>query len=322
MKRKILNLVMLAVVIALAIGVYFASRPKHTAPKPPLTALNSTTINSIAIERPKHKTLTLKRADGRWRFTAPIKVQASSANINSILAVATAPCEQQLKTKNVKLANLGLAPPKYSVTFNKTKVDIGMVEPLKYLRYARVGGKICLISNPSAPGLGSQDYANLVSTALVPAGRTLVKIAIPGYTATRNAQSAARESTKAKTGSKTASEWVLSPAGSALAKDAADKLAKAWQDANALWNTRVTGKTKAPAKTEYATLYFKDGGKLRYEIAKRTPQLKLERRDIGIEYGLSGTETAKLLEPAKATTISKAEQPKHSATRSTAGKKK
>ncbi|HEU0198074.1 MAG TPA: hypothetical protein VFQ88_12800 [Nevskiaceae bacterium] len=311
MKHKLLNAVMLLVVIVLAIGVYFASRPKPKVVKPPLTALNSAQIHTITIEKPGHKILELERHKGVWSFTTPIKVQASSANIQSILSVATAECQSEIQPSQVKLANLGLASPKYSVSFNDTKIEIGGTEPLKFRRYAMTGGRICLITDPSAPGLGSENYANLVSTALVPTGRTLVKIAIPGYTVTHRSGTA-----------KEPAGWKLAPADPEAAKNAASTLAQAWQNAHALWNTLMSASTKVPAKAEYATLTFKDGSTLRYLVATRKPQLKLQRPGIGIEFDLSGTETAKLLQPAPETKPKKADEKASPVTPKTAGARK
>ncbi|MDN5875015.1 MAG: DUF4340 domain-containing protein [Sinobacteraceae bacterium] len=284
MKRKLLNLLMLVVVIVLAIGVYFASQKSAQPPKPPLTPLNAAKIDTISIEKPGHKTLALKRSKGQWRLTAPIKVEANNANVNSILAVATSPCETSIKPSQVTLSDLGLKPAKYSILFNQTRVDIGAIEPLKYRRYAMVDDTICLISNPSAPGLGSENYANLVSTALIPTGKTLVKISLPGHTAVKNAKSG---------------KWSLAPADPKVAKDAAQQLAKAWQQAHAMWNALTPGTAKAPAKPLQVTLSFKDGSQIVYRVASEKPQLKLRRSDIGIDYTVSKAEGGKLLAVAK-----------------------
>lgn len=281
MNRKYLNFAMIGVAAALGAGVYFAAQKKVEPPKPPLTALNTATIHTITIEN-KGKTLKLERTQHGWRFTAPFQAAANDANVASILSVAVSPCERALKPQDVKLPELGLDPPHYSVTFDTEKVAIGATEPLKYRRYALVDGRICLISNPSAPGLGSEDYANLVSTQLVPADRKLVKIQIPGYTATFDA------------GAKT---WSLSPAGTDLAQDAALKLADAWQGVHALWNALASD---ADTHGQDVTLGFSDGSTVRFTIAAHKPQLKLVRADLGIAYAVSPAEGDKLLKPAPA----------------------
>ncbi|MDN5873462.1 MAG: DUF4340 domain-containing protein [Sinobacteraceae bacterium] len=283
MKRKILNLVMLVVVIVLAVGVYLATQKKAKPPKPPLTALNSATIDAISIKNPGHKTLALKRKDGQWKITSPFKAVANNANVNSILSVATSACQSEIKPAEVTLSKLGLKPPKYSILFNKTRVDVGMVEPLKYRRYAMVGDKICLISNPSAPGLGSQSYANLVSTALVPPGKTLVKIEIPGYTASLDNSSG---------------KWSLTPTAPKAAKDAANILATAWKNTHAMWNATTPANTKPPDNTHSATLHFKDGSSEQFLVVARKPQLKLRRSDIGIDFTVSKAKADKLLQLA------------------------
>lgn len=293
MNRKYLNFVMIGVAAALGAGVYYGAQKKAVAPKPPLTALNTATIHTLTIEN-QGKTLKLERSKHGWQFTAPFRAAANDANVASILSVAATPCERELPLKGLKLAELGLDPPHYSVTFDTEKVQVGETEPLKYRRYALVGGHVCLISDPSAPGLGSENYANLVSAQLVPPGPTLVKIEIPGYTATFDAG---------------AKSWSLSPAGTRLAPDAAQKLADAWQGAHALWNT--LSPATPDAHDEIATLAFSDGSSVHFSVTAHKPQLKLVRADLGIAYAVSPAEEDKLLKPAPAKT--KTSAAKHSA---------
>lgn len=285
MKRTVLNLVMVVIVAILAIGIYFASRPKSQPKKPALTSLNAAQVDRITVTQPDHPELVLTRTKGRWKLVKPIQAPASDANVMSILAIATSVCQQQIKPDEVKLANLGLQPPEYTVRFDDTKVDIGMMEPLKYQRYAMVGDRICTIASPSAPGLGSENYAGLVSTSLVAQGSKLARIQIPGYTVERSGAKGL---------------WTLSPKPAGLDKDAADTLANAWQTARSTWNTLAPPKPQSTEPDQEITLTFEDGGQERFAIATRKPHLKLVRRDIGIEYHLSAADAAMLLSPARA----------------------
>ncbi|HEX7381914.1 MAG TPA: hypothetical protein VF265_07120 [Nevskiaceae bacterium] len=284
MKRTVLNLVMVVVIAILAIGIYFASRPKPHVKKAALTSLNSAQVDRITVSQPDHPELVMTRTKGRWNLVKPIQAQASSVNVMSILAIATSVCQEQIKPREVKLANLGLQPPEYTVQFDDTKVAIGMMEPLKFRRYAMVGDRICIIANPSAPGLGSENYAGLVSTSLVPDGEELVKIQIPGYTA-------------ARTGKK--GEWQLSPSAPGLEKNAAATLAEAWQTGRSTWNTQAPAAASPDEAGDKVILSFKNGKQERFTIASRKPRLKLVRSDIGIEYNLSAAEAASLLSPAR-----------------------
>lgn len=279
MKRAGLNLILALVLIVLGVAVYF-SQKKPPPPKPPLTTLNSADIQSVTVDVPKHKAIKLEKSkSGYWALTEPVQAPADPEEVDGLLNVATSPCEEKIALSDVKLANLGLAPPKYTLQFDKTHIDAGEIEPLKYSRYVMTDGHICLISDPSSQALNG-DYSSLVSKRLVPAGSTITAIDLPQLKISRTADG---------------KSWTADPADPKAAKDAAQKLADAWAGATAGWNKPVTAADKTPAHAEYATLHFKNGHALKFLIAKRAPQLVLEREDIGVRYSLSEQDVRTLL---------------------------
>lgn len=290
MKRASLNLILALVLIALGVAVYF-SQKKAPPPKPPLTTLNSAAIRTVTLDVPKHKAIKLEKSkSGQWVLTQPVQARADPEEVNGLLNVATLPCKEKIALSEVKLANLGLAPPRYTLQFDKTRIDAGEIEPLKYSRYVKTGDRICLIRNPSAPALNG-DYSSLVSKQLLPTGSTITGIDLPKLKISRSADGKA---------------WAVDPADPKAAKDAAQKLADAWAGARSGWNKPVTAADKTPALAEYATLHFKNGRMLKFLIAERAPQLVLERADIGVRYALSKQDVSTLLSLQKAPVEKKA----------------
>lgn len=282
MKRSRLNLILAAVLVALGVAVYVAQRPKPKAAEPPLTALNSATVRHVAVAVPGHKTITLdKDKSGHWMLTAPVQAPADPDEVNGLLNVATSPCEQSVPHADSALANFGLAPPHYTLTFDKTTVDVGASEPIRYRRYVKTGDHVCLVSNPNSQSV-TGDYSSLVSKQLVPRDARIVGVDLPGF------------SVKQGDGG-----WQVTPADADAANDAPQKLVDAWAAATASWNTRIGGKNALPADAPVAVVHLKDGRALHFRIAKTKAQLELARDDLGVIFNLSKIDDQTLLQLQK-----------------------
>lgn len=291
MKRTGLNLILALILIGLGLAVYF-SQKKTPPPKPPLTALKQSAIHSISLTAPKHPTVTLSRNKaGHWALTAPVKVAADQDNVNSLLSIATLPCQTKIPLKGLDLKNFGLASPKYTLVFDKTaRIEAGAVEPLKYRRYVKTGNHVCLITDPSSQALKG-DYSSLVSQHLVPKGRTITAIDLPGTKVSRSADG---------------KHWTVTPADPKMAQDAPQKLAANWVGATSSWNKLIPKGRKVDAGKDTVTLHYKNGPSTQFVIVKRKPMLVLDRKAIGIRYTLTKLDVKKLLRLAPAPVKKKA----------------
>lgn len=301
MKRTYLNLALALLVLAVGAALYF-TRSKPPAAKPPLTSLEPAQIDHIVIAHPKAKPVVLERRGARWRLTQPVSVAADPYEVNSVLDLARLPREETLPLKGLKLSELGLDPPRYTVKLNDVTIKVGEVEPLRYRRYMQVGDTVALVDNPPSAALGS-DYADLVSKTLVPAGARIEKIELPGVTVGRSADGKG---------------WQITPADPHAAADAADRLATAWSEASAMWTKLAPKDAKLPTDAATVTIDLSGRPALHFVVVKRDPQLVLQRDDIGIRYALGKDQADKLLKlaaaksakPAAASTAAKpAERP-------------
>jgi hypothetical protein len=294
MKRVRLNLILCVVAVALICAVYFSH--KKEAPKgAPLTALKADAVDKITLQHPKAADIVLEKKDGKWALTAPVQVAADPFEVNSLIGLATAETKSTLDPKDVKLADLGLAPPGFDVILNDIRLDFGGVEPLNYRRYILVkegstAGKVDLIDDPLASALDA-DYSDLVSKSLLPDGADITAIAVPGLKVTRGADG---------------KSWTAEPADPKAGSDELQKFVDAWSGARALWNAAVPADAKPAANPETATVTLKDGKTLSFTIVSRDPQLVLERADLKLRYSLAKTDADKLLKlpeppPAPAT---------------------
>jgi len=277
-KQLRLNLVLMAIVLALAGVAYFGQ--KKEAPKgQPLTALKADAIAKITLQHPNAADIVLEKKGSQWALTAPVQVAADPYELNSLLGVAGAETKSSIDPKDVKLSDLGLVPPRFSLTLNDLKIDFGGVEPLNYRRYVETGGKIGLIDDPPASAMDA-DYSDLVAKSLLPQGAEIVGVTVPGLKVSRSADG---------------KSWTADPADPKGGADELQKFIDAWTGARALWNAATPADAKSAANPQTAVLALKDGSSLSFNIVGREPQLVLERADLKVQYDLAKSDADKLL---------------------------
>jgi hypothetical protein len=281
-KQLRLNLLLMVIVLVLA-GVLYFGQKKEPPKGQPLTALKVQDITRITLQHPKAPDIVLEKKAGLWMLTAPVQVMADPFELNSLTGVATAETRSSIDPKDVKPADLGLAPPGYSLTLNDVKIDFGGVEPLNYRRYVETGGKISLIDDPPASALDA-DYSDLVAKSLLPPGAEIAGITVPGLKVSRSADG---------------KSWTVDPADPKAGADELQKFVDAWTNARALWNAATPADAKPDAKSDTgpqtAVLALKDGSSLSFNIVGREPQLVLERADLKVQYDLAKSDADKLL---------------------------
>lgn len=285
MKQQRLNLILAAAVLVLGGAAYFGQ--KKEAPKnPPLTALKEDAVTHLSLHHAGAADIVLEKKDGKWALTAPVQVAADPFEVRSLTGVAVAENKSSIDPAQVKLADLGLAPPAFSLTLNDVKVDFGGVEPLNYRRYALAGGRIGQIDDPPASALDA-DYSELVSKELLPQGAQIAGVSVPGLKVSRSADGKA---------------WIADPADPRAGADEMQKFVDAWAAARALWNAASpvpAPDARPPAAAQTAVVTLKDGSSLSFNIVSRDPQLVLERADLKVQYSLAKTEVEKLLKLAE-----------------------
>lgn len=273
MNRLYLNLALGLVALALAGLLYFDQ--EKTPAKPPLTRLAAAEVTTVLIEHPGQAAIRLEQRGEDWLLTQPVSVPANRFGVSGVLALLDSAVEATLEGQP-KLADLGLEPAGYAVTYNDLRVEIGGVEPLKYRRYVRVGDQVHLIADPAAGALDA-DYSDLASRKLLPEGAELVAITLPGLSLSRDPAGAWRAAEQPEAG-----------------PEAINPLVTAWTSAESMWNGLAEAPTPDPASEE-AVLRLADGSEQRFEIAAREPQLALINRAAGLRYAVSKAQGDSLL---------------------------
>ncbi len=287
MKRLQLNAALLAVVVALAILVWFAQKKENK--KAPLTSLAPATVDRIAIEYPGAPAIRLSKQNQAWVMTAPVKAEVDPFEVNALVGLADTGVQGKLDNADPK--QLGLDPAAYRITLNDLDIAFGGEEPLKYRRYVRVGKELpVLINDPSSAAL-DRDYSDLVAKNLLPAGAEITRIAAPGLSMEKTADGA----------------WT-SPDHPQAKRDQLLALAAAWKDAKSMWNAAIVP-DDLKAEPVTVTVSLADGRTLGFRLVARDPQLVLASPDLGVRYTLAKTDVDRLLNLDKPATTAPAAAP-------------
>lgn len=273
MKRAYLNLVLLVVVVGLGAALFFSKKKEEKGP--PLTALAADAVTHIGIEHPGQPTITLDKKGNDWALTAPVQSPADPFEVASLVNLATQETKHTLQVADVKLADLKLEPPQFTVTLNDQKLEFGDTEPLEYRRYVKHGDTVALIDDPSGTAVDA-DYSNLVTKELLPPGTELTKIDVPGLSVSLGADG--------KT-------WSATPSSDAATSDAIAQFVEAWRGARSMWNAAMPADG---GKGQPITLTTK-AGVVNLVLVSEDPQLTVDRPDLKLRYSLSKADTDTLL---------------------------
>ena len=211
MNRTHLNLLLLVAVAGLGAGVYFSQKKEE--PAVPLTGLTADALTRIALEHPGHPKLVLEKQGAAWKIVEPVKADTDELEVSALTNLAPLGAKRKLPLAEVKLAELGLAPPAYRITLNDVALDFGAQEPIEARRYVLTGGEVALVDDPPSAALDA-DYSDLVAKPPVPADGEIVKIELPsGVSVVLGADG---------------KSWEAAPLQPDISADAPQKLAHAW----------------------------------------------------------------------------------------------
>ncbi|NKF21215.1 DUF4340 domain-containing protein [Solimonas marina] len=277
MKRAYLNVVLLIIVVGLGAAIFFTQKKDHKGP--PLTALKADAVTHVSIAHPGKPTIELVKQGKDWTLTAPVQSPADPFEVASVVNLATQQTQRTLKDSDVKLSELKLDPPQYTITLNDQKLEFGDTDPIDHRRYVKNGKTVSLIDDPPETAVDA-DYSNLVSKELLPTGTQLTKIEVPGFTVSLGADG--------KT-------WTQTPATDGVTTDEISHFVSSWEGARSMWNAAMPDGADADSKGQPITLTTKDGKTVQLVLVNEKPQLTIDRPDLKVRYSLSKADDQSLL---------------------------
>jgi len=143
-RQSKINLVLLALVAALAAAVWLLPQPgQDTAVA--VSALDKQQVKRIRISRSAGAEIVLERQGQKWRLLDPFPARANSFRIDNLLAIAASTSEVQLPAQ--ELARYGLEPPAVTLWLDDDAFAFGDTNPVSRRRYLRHGDSIYLVTD-------------------------------------------------------------------------------------------------------------------------------------------------------------------------------
>jgi hypothetical protein len=281
--RSLLNLGLVALVIALLLVAYF--RPglePEPEPQPISRQLDPAAATTIHIERQDRTPLAFSKEGDLWYLTTTGgRLPAADFQVRALLRLPEATSLRSYPADSLELAALGLDPSRATVHINNLTVHYGTTDALERKRYVRIDDAIHLVDD-QYQHLINAEWANFVSSRLLVTRGPITRLELPGMTLAYDDDR----------------HWQLDPEQATASADALQGLIDRWQTASALYVQAYSGSESA----EYVTLHTRDSGEpLRLQVVSHTPELILARPEWGIQYHLTRDMEASLFtlpEPA------------------------
>lgn len=183
--RALLNIALFIFVALLATYIYINNQQQQqTSVSEQLTQLSADEVTKINI-RHNQRHIELKKQNGKWRMLQPIKIDANSFRIETILKMLNTVSHADYAATDLDEDKYGLAQASTSISFNDTRIDFGIVNPINNYRYVRVGDSVHLIDDYFYPLLSSQT-GTLVARELISSDASIDKLELPEHTLYRD----------------------------------------------------------------------------------------------------------------------------------------
>jgi hypothetical protein len=279
MRRLWLNLALLLIVIVLAVVAFLEPGSQQPESRRSLLSLSPAQVTQIQLQRNGAQTLQIERVDNGWMIVKPIRIAASDYRIDALLQLLNATSYASFPLSARPLSSFGLDKPSSQVSFNEQTVMFGDNEPLNNRRYILAGDQVQVIDDRYF--YQSQLLLTaLVDAALVPGGRSLKQIKLPGIVLQQH------QGVWRATQFPSAETAEITPDSSDVSA-----LVDEWRSIRALQISEY----QSDVPEANIELVFADGETMPLEILARDPELILGRRSLNLRFHFSADQADRLL---------------------------
>jgi hypothetical protein len=271
--RLFINLGLLTLIAILATVAIMKPGKKEAEPFP-LLAVDLQGMKRVTLQN--KETLVFEKQDGQWRLTAPFAAPVNQVRIGQLLDVAKATTEASYPLKPEEAGQFGLDAPEAVLTLGDNSLQFGGTDPIKMRRYVRLGNTLHLVEDNFFHHL-TATATDYVDKRLIPEGSKIQEIQLPGLKALRNAEG----------------HWTVEPT-SESSTDLAE-LASVWATSRAIDVRRMDAKVVG----ETIRIGLDEGAPIEFIILKKSPELVLGRRDLGLQYEVTSETSRELLNQPK-----------------------
>ncbi len=263
-RRNLLNIALLAVVVLLALTVWFGREEAGKNAPPRLTSLNPEQIQTIRIKNQAGPEYVMERKEDGWVMTSPYQIDANTPRINILLDITATPSFKHFPVPEERLAEFGLVPPGAVLQLNETRIEFGTTHPLNYRRYLRIVDRIHLTNDHFPHHLLASAEA-YIAHELLPGKTKITSIQTDEWRITRDTQG----------------RWTVEPAQPGQSADTLNHKIDNWRHALAIAVVPLPeGKPEG-----WVVIGIEGEPKpLRFGILRTRKQLLLTRPDLNLAY--------------------------------------
>jgi len=277
--RSLLNLVLLAAVVSLALWIYFKPKPQGDTQEYRVSSLSAENAQSMRVEW-QGLNILLQKVGERWHLTQPLQARADEIKVGRILEILVATSSRRFPA--TELERFDLAQPAVRLRINHESFGFGGLAPITNEQYVASGDNVYLLAPRYVAALPRQP-ADLLSPKL------LAENEIPVGFELENLKLIQQDG-----------NWHITPQkpGVALTQNEFNHWVQSWQQAYAVG---VTLSVNAPDQTvagkQAIRITLRDGNTVQLLILQQQPELILLRVDEGIRYRFPGESGKRLLDP-------------------------
>lgn len=147
------NLILIAVVALLGVGVWWQVRHEVAQFEPPLSTVDPATLQTLDIRCTTCVTRSFVRVGGLWQMREPYSLVADAEKVNRLIAIAAAAVRSRRPASDFDLSRIGLDPPLIQLRLDGVQLDFGMTDALNGDRYVRQGEVIAMVPDRFSPYL-------------------------------------------------------------------------------------------------------------------------------------------------------------------------
>lgn len=172
-KRWILNVLLLAVVIGIALFLHLQPAPQAQAGKFELSNLKMADFQQVKAEFPAKAPTLFEKQDGYWMMRKPYGARADQASVQRILSIIAATSATKLPLQDA--AKYGLDQPILKLTLSGAKGDhvfiFGTFNPVSEEQYVGYAGQVYLLPGHYSEAAATQPIEMVDKTPLSPVER-------------------------------------------------------------------------------------------------------------------------------------------------------
>ena len=180
--RLLTNLFLLLLAIGLGMFLFIDEIDQNGTKK--LSDIGADSITQISIHHHQRE-IILNKIDQQWHLIKPVDISANQFRIKTLLNLLGTISHAQYKVDDLDLKKYGLDQAGTYISFNDTKIEFGIINPINNLRYVRMNDELHLIDDHYYPLLSSQT-GTLIARELLPAGTKINKLVLPEQTLARD----------------------------------------------------------------------------------------------------------------------------------------